>query len=271
MKRLGAALGLMAAVTAPTLAYAWDPLSLTTDLTWASKYMSDGFKVGGDYPVFQPSASVGLPLPGFSVVMWSALQLNRSNRQWDELDFMASYNQTVFSDELYAVNFHGFADYWLYPNSEEVMFDSLGVEIDSHRLKGNKLHAGFSFPKLFSFLQTSIIPSYNAYYWLYWAQDRRDQFLGGARHEFLVQLFHSLPLFIPGAVQQYVGLSGSVNYHDGVFGVRPGWSHSTAALTTGAYAIGGLFALSANYQWSYQDSVNAHNELWSTLSFTRTF
>ena len=245
-------------------------IGLTTDITWASKYMIDGFKVGGNHAVLEPSASFDLFSTGTSLMFWSALQVNRENRLYDELDLMARYSHRFFAGSFYAVNLHGFYDYWYYPKAE-VIQDDFGNFLTLPKRQGNKLHAGVSLPELFPLLGSYLVPSYNAYYTLYWAQNQRDQFQGGAHHELLLAYYHDLPTLIPGASAQYFGVAGSLNYNDGAFKVHPGWSHSTAQLTTGVYALGSVFAASLNRQWSHELSVDPENELWTTVSFTKRF
>ena len=115
------------------------------------------------------------------------------------------------------------------------------------------------------------MPSYNAYYWIYWAQRRKDQFQGGARHELMAHYYHDLPTFIPGAKAQYIGLTGSMNYHDGAFGVRPGWSHAVAQLGTSVHALGCVLTFAINRQWSIAKEVISGSETWSTVSLAKNF
>src|SRR3989344_4948376 len=62
-------------------------LGIITDITWASQYMSDGFKIAGNSPVWQLALKSKIFSTGFSVMLWGALQIDRQNSQFDEGDF----------------------------------------------------------------------------------------------------------------------------------------------------------------------------------------
>jgi hypothetical protein len=228
---------------------------LTADLTVASKYVTGGYQIGGDDPVMQPSVSYELG-KGFSLMAWSALRMDRTQREFDEVDLFGRYSKDLFQGSAHALNLHGFYDFWFYPGS------------GANMRKGNKLHAGASLPELIPLAGSHLVPSYNAYYWIYWDQNRRDRYQGGAQHEFLLQYAHELPRFF-SAAPVYVGASGSVSYGDGAFDTRPGWSHSIAQLGSSVYFRDWTLSLSLNRQWTYQATVNPSNELWSMLSVTR--
>lgn len=262
---------LVCAIFSTSVAYTEErPFGVTADLTWASKYMTDGFNVAGDHPVLQPSLQMYTPMNGVSAMIWSSLQTDRQYQNYDELDFMARYSHDFFERTVYALNFHGYLDYWMYPkaNSSLTHPDGSTTIENSH---GDKVHAGVSATNLIPIAGSHLVPSYNMYYWLYWQQNQRDQYQGGTRHQLLTEYYHEIPRFIPGATYQYAGVSGDLNYNDGVFEVHPGWSHSTAQFAAGVYALGCIFSLSLNRQWSFQPSVDPHNEFWSTLSFTKEF
>lgn len=242
-------------------------LDFMVDLTWASVYMTDGFKVAGDNPVMQPSVTVGLPATGLSGTVWSSLELNRGVQQYDELDFMAKYGRDLFAGTAHAINLHGFLDYWLYPRMD--VYPDINDDTNPQSKHGNKAHAGVSLTELIPLWGSHIVPSYNVYYWFFWAQNRRDQYLGGAHHELMLSYSNFIPRFLPGTTAQFASVAGTINFNDGAFGVQPGWSHSTINLATGAYALGLIFTVSVNRQWSYLASVDPGNELWTTLSITK--
>jgi len=254
----------------PTWAAEKSRLALTTDITWASKYMVSGFKVGGDRPVWQLAGKVDLYSSGFSLMYWTALQADRSNKQFDEQDIFALYSRDFFKESRYAINIHGYYDYWYFPNAEPVL-DEFGDDVSNGRKHGNKFQLGFSMPNLIPLSGSSLVPSYNVYYTHYWAQNRDDLYLGGTHHELLLEYNRSIRAFIPKATYQYAGLTASTNYHNGDFGVKPRISHSTAGVVSGVYALNSIFILGLNHQWSYEETVNPDNEFWSTLSFVKKF
>lgn len=241
---------------------------LTADATWASKYIVDGFRVGSDSPVWQLSGKADLFSTGFSVMAWTAIQAVRSQREFDELDFFALYSKDLFAGGALATNVHGYYDYWQNPHTRQVK-DAFGNPLGSGNRQGNKVNAGVSAIHLLPLAGSYLVPSYDAFYERYWALNRADLYQGGVLHQAKLEYSNRLPRFIPGATWQYYGLAAAGTYNGGVFGVHPGWSHSTATLTTGVYALGSIFELSLNRQWSFEKTVNVHNELWTTLSFIK--
>lgn len=245
--------------------------SVMGDLTYASKYITDGFDVGTGKPVIEPSVSIKLFTEGFSVLLWSALQMDRTQSAYDEVDVFARYNRNLFEGSWLALNVHGFIDYWFYPKNLQGQ-DSGGAPVSLPSRKGNKLSAGVSLPRALPIWGAYLVPAYNAYYWLYWKDNRKDLFQGGARHEAMLDYTRKIPSFIPGATTQYLGVTGTLNYHDGAFGVNPGLSHSTAQLTALVYAGDNLlFSGTVNRQWAFKTSDDISNQFWSTLSVTKTF
>ncbi len=247
-----------------------DGLSVTTDLTWASEYVMDGFRIGDASPVFEPSVALGLFSTGISAMIWSSIRQDRSQQKFDEFDLLALYSHTFFKEKRFAFNLHGYLDYWDFPKYNVLPFGESAPNVASE-FRGNKAHAGISAPNLLPLAGSYLIPTYNVYYWIYWAQNQWNQYEGGAHHELALQYFHSIPKWMPGVEAQYVGVAGSMNYNDGAFGVHPGWSHSIAELLVSVYAMGSTFTFTLNRQWSFAASVDPQDELWSTLSFTKHF
>lgn len=245
-------------------------LSVLTDVTYASQYMIDGFNVGDHSPVTEMTLKVSLPKTEFSLMYWNALQINRDNKSEDEHDLFILYRHDFLSESRFAFNFHGFYDYWLYPNTH-LAKDPFGDPVSATERHGSKLHSGISFTKMLPIADSYLIPSYNLYYWIYWANDRKDMYQGGAHHELLVDYSHLIPRFIKGAQSQYVGATASLNYIDRAFDVKTGWSHSTMTLYSGVNVYNTCFSVSLNRQWSYIESVNPSNEFWTTLSLTKEF
>jgi len=248
------------------------PLAETVvDATFASKYMTDGFKIGGDNPVWQ--LGVGLNAiagTGASLLAWTSLQQDRLNREYDEVDLIARYGHEFFSGKPLALATRVYFDYWFYPNRTATA-GADGAPVEEPMKKGNKMGAGFSLPSLLPIAGSWLVPSYNLHYWTYWRRNQSDRYQGGAHHEFLMEYYHELPKLIPGVVSHYVGLAGSLNYHDGAFGVTPGLSHTTARLSTAVYAMGIWLSASVNQQWSHQPTVDPTDEFWSTISLSKQF
>jgi hypothetical protein len=245
------------------------PFRLTTDLTYASSYITDGFSIGGDGPVIQLSAQLKNQPTGLSLLFWSSLQTDPAAQPFNELDFFLHFERDLFKGKIYEVNIHGFYDYWVYPNRMS-SWDWYGNPIQLPTKQGNKLQGGIALTNLIPFFGSHLIPVYNLYYWLYWNQNMESQFQGGARHEILLRTSHLLPEWIPALHWPHVELASSLNYHTGAFGVLPGFSHTTAHLKVGAFALGFLLSIGLHHQWSYEKSVNPLDRTWSSFSLTKS-
>lgn len=257
-------------VSMRSIALPAERLILNTDMTYASEYVIDGFNVGDHSPVMQLTLKMNIPKTEYSLMYWNALQINRKKKADDEHDLFILYRHDFLTDSKYTFNIHGFYDYWFYPNTLAAK-DAFDDSISTTERHGSKLSSGISFPKLIPLADSYLIPTYNIYYWIYWANDRKDQYQGGTHHEILLEYSHLIPRFIKGAQSQYVGASASLNYMDQAFKVKTGWSHSTAGFYTGVKAMDTYLTISLNQQWSYEPSVNPNDELWSTLSLSKEF
>lgn len=239
---------------------------VTTDVTWASQYLIDGFRVGNKSPVWQLSAKADIFSTGFSLMAWTAIQSVRSQREFDEFDLFALYSKDLFLESALATNVHAYYDYWQFPNSRPTL-DGYGNTISSGKKQGNKFNTGVSAIRLIPVAGSYIVPSYDLFYQRYWALNRADLYQGGFLHQAKLEYSNALPRFLPGAKWQYYGLASTATYNAGAFAVRPGWSHVTGTILTGVYALGAIFELSVNRQWTFEHTVNRQNELWTTLSF----
>jgi hypothetical protein len=254
----------------PASAETANSMKFTTDITWASKYMLNGFKVGGNSPVWQLAGKSDIYTSGFSLMFWTAIQADRQKKQYDEQDFFIMYQKDFLTDKQYAINLHGFYDYWVFPNTEPVR-DEFGEVVSSSKKQGNKVQLGFSLPQLIPLFGSFVVPTLNTHYLHYYELGHSDLYRGGIHHEALLEYYKATPLFIPRATYQYSGVKTGVNYYDGAFGVQRGWSHTTASLVSGVYALKSIFELSLNQQWSYEETVNPENEFWTTFSFIKKF
>lgn len=256
----------------PTKAQALVPDRFVTTLgiTYASEYLTDGFRVGSPAPVMEFSLKLDIPNTGLSLMYWDALRIARSDSEYDEHDFLLMYNHDFLTQSPYAFNFHAFYDYWFFPNSQPLR-DGFGDEIARIQKHGGKVNVGASMTNLLPIAGSFLVPAYNLYYWIYWAQDRKDLYQGGARHELSLTYTHGLPNFASWVSSTYAGGYTSLSYNDGAFGVRPSWTHSMASLYAGFSAWNSDFVVSANKQWTYQRTIGTPNEFWMTVTFIKEF
>jgi hypothetical protein len=272
MRRLGTKLLFLSLLSIAPDAKALKPDRFvpTLGLTYASQYMTDGFRVGDATPVLQTSLKLDIASTDFSLLYWNSLRTVRSKKEFDEHDFMILYTRDFNEGTRSAFNFHGFYDYWTFPNTRALK-DPFGDKLTTGKFRGSKLNAGVTMARLLPLAGSFLVPAYNVYYWIYWAQDRSDQYRGGARHEISLSYTHALPDLGAEIKTPYAGVSTSLSYNDGAFGVRPGMSHSVATLYAGLSVLNIGFALSANQQFSHQRTVNARNDFWTAVSAAKEF
>jgi hypothetical protein len=228
--------------------------------------MAHGWNIGGNEPFVFPSVNVDAVAPGLQFALWTALALDRDLFENDEFDFLVKYGRTCRPDSRWAVNVHGYVDYWLYPHSD-IVADKDGQAIPETEKIGMKYHAGVSLPNLLRLGPACLVPSYNYYYWM---PVESDLFESGGAHE--IFLAYALPLAKFAATLKDKGtlsLSGSLTYHEGAFGTDPGWSHATAHLAMPLSLWTLCITPALNHQWSFEDTVNPTDELWATLSVSR--
>ena len=259
-------------VAAASLAHAeaQDRFVTSAGLAYSTLYVTDGFRVGDSSDVFQMTLKLDIPKSDFSVMYWNSLRVDRSKDRFDEHDFFILYSTAFNQESVYGFKFNAYYDYWDFPNNRKQR-DPFGDEITNGKFHGSKLNAGLAFNNLLPILGSYLVPAYNVFYWIYWAQDRSDMFQGGARHELSLTFTRDLPEFSPSYQSPYVGLFTSVNYNDGAFNVKPGMSHTLVSAYTGFKALGLQNSLSANQQFSHQRTVNPRNDFWIAVSTIKEF
>ena len=245
-----------------------DDLGVHPDVTYASKYMAHGFNINGEHASLQPSLTLDTKVPGLQLTAWAGLPVNRDFRSKDEFDYLLKYGHTFFGNEAYAVNVHGYVDYWLYPNTPGAHTADPKTGKVTDDLKGWKFDGGVILPKLLLIGPANLVPSYNYYFWT--PQDSGG-FKDGGVHEIFLNYNPPMKSFLPVSSEQTLNLGASLNYHDGVFGVKPGWSHATAHVSTTFDVASVKLTPSVNYQWSFEDTVDTENEFWATISVSKDF
>lgn len=238
---------LLAVVCAGTGVIAADDFGVHPDVTVASKYMAHGFNVNGEHGSLQPSVAVDTKVPGLQFFVWAALPMDQDFRASNEFDYLVKYGHTFAADSAFAMNLHGYVDYWDYPNKVN--------------MSGWKFSGGVTMPKLLPLGPACLVPSYTYYFW---TPQNAGAFEDGGVHE--IFLNYSAPV-LP---KQSLDLGASMNYHDGVFGVKPGWSHATAHVAT-TFDVGVKLTPSINYQWSFEDTVDTEDEFWAMFSVSKDF
>lgn len=240
------------------------PMGFVADFTYLSQYVAHGFDLSNGSPVGQATVIANhVFIPNFEVGYVYSYVFERDDHNWDETGPAVRYTHTFFEQKEYVLKGQATVYYINYPNWE-VGFDKDFEPISTTRLRLLKLQTVWSLPNLFSLGETAIVPSYTL---THWHSVKTDLIEEGSLHEFALTAEVPVTLWQP----QKISLRAAANYHDGVLGVEPGWSHYTLQAET-TFAWKGLFIKPGiNYQWSEEPTVNAEDEFWLSLSMTKLF
>ena len=237
---------------------------LLTDVTVASKYMAHGYNfAGNDTPSLQPCIAWQTPIPEVVFKFWAAEPLNTVYKKELELDFLLNLSHTFFEKERYAMNLHGYFDYWVVPRKEFLLPHN-----ERQMATGFKFNGGVAFPNLPKLGPVSIVPGYNYYHW---TPENGGAFVEGGVSDFSLSFLTESAGWVEKTRRQTYSFVWAIDYNDGAFGSKPGWSHSVVGLSTGISVGRFTITPSVNYQWSFEPSVNPVNEFWAAISFQTVF
>lgn len=253
-------------------ATAEDLLIWRADLAFVSRYITHGFDVGGDQPNLQPALTLQVPALGMWAQYWASLPLDRDERLYDEHDAVLGGTHALpLAGRNWQVRW--LIDYFHYPN-RPLAQDRAGTAITATDLRGLKLAAGVTTPAL-ACDAYGISGTYDAYHWtpldgdLFapgWAHDVGVEVAGRPGHGVIATRWResAVELLLPS-------MRVAATYHQGVFGVAPGWSHATVQLRQGG-RWGVLSAdLSLAWQRSWEPTVDAADEWWVALALGAAF
>ncbi len=247
-----------------------DPISVTVDTTWVSKYLWYGIDVLDDKGAFQPSVDIDLFGSGFSVNVWASYptaagDMNKgggsagtSRVDATEYDYTVAYSTLFCEDERHAMAVTAHGRYYDFIDQPDQAGDAheVGVQI--------------SMPEL---CPIGFVPSY--FVGRIWPAAGKTS--GGKPdlpidydgwvHVFGLGYDLKMPGLTPDTPEQVVNLSAAVVYNDGFTDNAAGtvdhdWSHALFGVSTS-------FELAENvhltpgfyYQSSWEDSVNPEDEM----------
>ena len=238
-------------------------LGVSADVTYVSQYMFRGYDILDDHPAVQPSITLDFWQTGFKFNIWGSYAFKSSLSYLDEIDLTLLYGRAFWEDESYALNTYCLGRYVDRAHWEWNPYGLPNEGADHMEIAG-----GLSLPKLLPIGPSSLVPSY--YLGYKWPKHSGGP-ERGCFHIFGLAYDLPIPALIPTQGSQAISLTTDLTYNDGVFGSEPGWSHSTAGLST-SFRYGG-FALTPgiNYQWSFEDTVNDEDESWVDISLSYSF
>ena len=234
-----------------------DKLGVTFDLTYASKWLSDGVEVYSEDGAFHETISLDLYGTGFGVAFshHSATDSGWVDKQ--RLDYKVFYGNSLFDESAYKTMYKATWEYWNY--------------YDRARTRGNvqKLKLGFSWPEL---LGNGLVPKYTLAYCYPAGRGYDNNKISGWLHIFGVDYNLNVP-----DLPNPVSLSADVVYKDaaGCTTASPkdhDWSHATLGIST-KFAINKnlTFVPGVYHQISMDKSTNTRDVTYCKLSMKYKF
>lgn len=239
-------------------------VSGTANLTYVSKYIWRGFDIYGNDSGIQMGANLNLADTGYGMkAFWS--RANESGfENTEEFDITLFFNNLVYEDEMYALNYTFAWTYYSYPDEPKTVRNY------------QEFLLSLAFPKI---CPAGFVPSYTIVRMWPAKSGAALNDNGGWLHMLGIGYDLTLPPLIPELPEQVLHLSGSLVYNDGVGAayvpngsVDHDWSHFLFGATTD-FDLGYNFALCPGlyYQASMEDTVNDDDEFWVSLSLKYKF
>jgi hypothetical protein len=248
-----------------------EPLGVTADATWASKYLWYGFDLFDDKGAFQPSVDIDLFGSGFSINVWASYPtsvgtMNKgttspaSRVNATEYDYTVAYSTVLYEGEAHAIEVAARGTYYDF-------IDEPDTAADAH-----EVGVGVSMPEICG---AGVVPSY--FVSRIWPA-RSNSALGGNYsgwlHIFGLSYDLELPGLTPDTPEQVVSFSASAVYNDGFAGagVDHDWSHALFGVSTSFELAENVHLTPAfYYQSSWEDTVNPEDEMVFSISATCKF
>jgi len=235
-------------------------LGITIDATYVSRYIWRGMDIyPNNHSAIQPSVAIDFYGTGFGLNVWWS-RANRSGfENSEEIDYTLCYCNSLFKDESYAAEYTIGWIYYSYPDEQK------------RAANMQEAYASLSWPSIWP---GGLVPSYTIV--CTWPCESESDVRDYSGWVHILGLCYELtvPGFLPGTKEQILHLSTETVYNDGAYGaaIDHDWSHAVFGIST-SFDLGGnvTFTPGFHYQSSWDDSVNASDEYWTSLSLTYTF
>ncbi|TKJ33825.1 MAG: hypothetical protein CEE38_19575 [Planctomycetes bacterium B3_Pla] len=257
-----------------------DPLGVTADATWVSKYLWYGFDLLDDKGAFQPSVDVDLFGSGFSLNVWSSYptavgDMNKgggaagtSRVDATEFDYTLAYSTVICEGEPHAT----------YITAQGIYYDF--IDIPSQAADAEEIGVQLTWPNVSP--TGDVTPGY--YISRIWPAKSgkpragKDDLIPGDYagwiHVFSLGYDLTVPGLLPETPEQTFNLSVATVYNDGFAGgtVDHDWSHAVFGASTD-FELAENFNVTPGiyYQSSWDDTVNSEDELWISLGASYKF
>lgn len=290
MKKEGILLAAVALLGAAGLAQAQEePLGVTLDATWVSKYLYRGFDLLDDKAAFQPSVDVDLFGSGFSINVWASYPTAAG-----DMDKKGTTTAPAGVSRVDATEFNYTLAYDTVICEGEDWATAIRIQgvyrdfIDQPDQAGDDIEVGarFAWPNL---CPTGLVtPSY--YVGRDWPAQGRTRkatataaakpdlptSYGGWIHIFGLTYDLKIPGLTPETPEQVFTFGAAAVYNDG-FANKTGmvdhdWSHALFSISTDVELAENVNITPAvYYQSSWDDSVNPEDECWFSIGASCRF
>ncbi len=227
-----------------------EEVSVTVDFTYASKYMWHGFDIFENDGAFHPSVEFGYK--EFYAGVWGAWPDSSGFEDLTEIDFYLGYERSFFTEQPYSLTVGLVYTYFSFPkvNSES---------------DGQEIAVSLAFDQLLPIGPSVLIPSYTVYYEWDGLQDEAA-IDNGFYHAFALSYDVPIPALLPDQQEQAITLMADVQIGDGPIETAPGLLFSTIGASTTFEWNNIYFTPAVYYQFSFEDSVNDEDELYTLIS-----
>ncbi|MBZ0255055.1 hypothetical protein K8I31_03275 [bacterium] len=232
-----------------------EELSITVDFTYASKYMWHGFDIFENEGAFHPSVEFGYK--EFYAGLWGAWPNTSGFEELTEIDWYAGYARSFYEEEPYAFSIDMFYTYFSFPK--------INSQID-----GQEVAFTVSLDNLLPIGPSTLAPSYTVYYeWT--GMQGNGAIDDGFYHTFALSYDVPVPALIPDQEEQAITLMADATYGDGAYDTTSDWQYATIGASTTFEWKGIYLTPAVYYQFSFDDSVNNEDDLYTTISIGYTF
>lgn len=243
-----------------------EPMGVTVDLSWTSKYIWRGFDILDNTAAFQPSINMDLG-SGFSANVWMSYagsggttESGLSRVNLTEYDYTLAYDGTAYEDCAWKTNYQVGWRYYDYIDTPS---------------KDNDVQEVFLTGSMPALMDNGIVPHFGVFQM--WeategaskATTGRDYsgtiYLVGFGYGFTLDQAPELPMNFTWDIVYNDGTGGATVDHD--------WSHMLWGLSTSMTCpmTGATITPAVYFQNSFEDTVNTQDELWASLSYAFSF
>ncbi|MDP8242489.1 MAG: hypothetical protein P9L94_00300 [Candidatus Hinthialibacter antarcticus] len=232
-----------------------EELSINVDFTYASKYMWHGFDTFDNDGAFHPSVEFGYK--DFYAGVWGAWPDTSGFEDLTEIDFYLGYDHAFFEEEWYSLSVGVVYTYFSFPK--------LNSQID-----GQEIGLSFTFDQLLPIGPSVLVPSYTVYY--EWDGIQSEEAIdNGFYHTFALGYDVPIPALLPEQEEQAISLMADVTYGDGPYDTASGFLYATVGASTTFEWNNFYLTPAVYYQFSFDDSVNDEDDLYTLISIGYSF